>query len=91
MCLHPRFHREGESLPANTVCKLYNSLYGLKQESQQWFSKFSSVLLETGFKQSSSDNSLFIQVADGCFIALLVYVDDIVIVGNNQACIENIS
>ena len=73
------FHSEGESLLANTVCKLHKSLYGLKQASRsQWFSKFSSVMLETGFKQSSSNNSLFIQVTDGCFIALLVYVDDIV-------------
>ena len=68
----------------------YMSFYGLKQVSRQWFSKFSIVLLETGFKQSSSNNSLFIQVDDGCFIGLLFYLDDIVIIGNNQARIDNL-
>ncbi|RVW27632.1 Retrovirus-related Pol polyprotein from transposon RE1 [Vitis vinifera] len=78
----------GEPLPNDIICKLHKSLYGLKQASRQWFSKFSNVLLEIRFKHSSSNSSLFIQVNDNSFITLLIYVDDIVIVENDQDCID---
>lgn len=38
-----------------------------------------------GFKQSQSDHSLFIRIDSYAhFVALLVYVDDILIASNNQ-------
>ena len=81
------YDQKEESLPQNVVCLLHKSLYSLKQASRQWFSKFSTAIMDLGFRQSPSDHSLFIKSDNGLFIALLVYVDDVIIASNNQEAI----
>ncbi|XP_023735653.2 uncharacterized mitochondrial protein AtMg00810-like [Lactuca sativa] len=63
------------------VCKLHKSSYGLRQASRQWYSKFSSFLISQGFIQSKADYSLFYKGVGKNYVALLVYVDDIVLTG----------
>lgn len=70
------------------VCKLVKSLYGLKQAPRKWNERLTETLVENGFVQSVSDYSLFVKNKNGVFIVLLVYVDDIVITGNNQVEID---
>jgi hypothetical protein len=55
------------------------SLYGLKQASRNWYSKFSEVLIEFGFTHSTADLSLFCLHRESGSAFLLLYVDDIVI------------
>ncbi|GJV13790.1 ribonuclease H-like domain-containing protein [Tanacetum coccineum] len=64
------------------VCKLNKSLYGLKQALRQWNTKLTTALAEHGFGQSKFDYSLYTKHSGDKFIALLAYVDDIVITGN---------
>ncbi|GKD24502.1 retrovirus-related pol polyprotein from transposon RE1 [Tanacetum coccineum] len=78
------------SLPPNTVCKLKKSLYGLKQANRQWFTKLTTFLLSLGFQQSYADTSLFTLHTQNNFLTLLVYVDDILLAGNNQSLINSI-
>lgn len=76
-------HCQGESSNGSgkLVCRLNKSLYGLKQASRQWYSKFSAYVLQIGFHQSKSDHSLFIKGSGSSFMALLVYVNDIILTG----------
>ncbi|KAL0371752.1 UNVERIFIED_CONTAM: Retrovirus-related Pol polyprotein from transposon RE1 [Sesamum calycinum] len=61
------------------VCKLKESLYGLKQASSQWNIDLTSKLEAYGFKQSPHDHCLFTMRSDSCFLALIVYVDDVLL------------
>ena len=74
----------------NVVCKLKCSLYGLKQASRIWFEKFCTTLLGFSFIQSRYDLSLFIQRSLKGNVILLVYVDNIVVIGSNQEAISTI-
>lgn len=65
------------------VCRLHKSIYGLKQAPRAWFQRFSNYLLELGFVESKADYSLFIYKANGVSLMLLIYVDDIIITGND--------
>ena len=74
----------------NMVCKLKKSLYGLKQANRQWFDKLSTYLQGVGFKQSYVDTSLFTHHTASTTTSLLVYVDDIIITGNDKKFIDHI-
>jgi len=65
------------------VCRLTKSLYGLKQASKPWNEKLISFLKTLGFKQSKADNSLFIKNIKTSITVLLVYVDDIILAGDD--------
>lgn len=78
----------GVTLPPNPVCRLRKSIYGLKQASRQWYHTFSRVLLTDGFEQSHADNTLFVKLVDSVFIAVMVYVDDLVITSNSDAAVD---
>ena len=77
-----------KSAHPTTVCKLHKSLYGLKQAPRQWFAKLTSNLLTFGFKQSKADYSLFTKQTNGGYMAVLVYVDDMLIIGSSLSLIQ---
>ncbi|RVW34206.1 Retrovirus-related Pol polyprotein from transposon TNT 1-94 [Vitis vinifera] len=67
------------------------SLYGLKQAPRQWYKKFESVMGEQGYRKTTSDHCVFVQkFSDDDFVILLLYVDDILIVGRNVSRIDNL-
>ena len=82
----PGLCKQGEKV----VCKLHKSLYGLKQAPRNWFAKFSDSIKTAGFTQSHSDHSLFIQEKGTALTIVLIYVDDMIITGNNEKAIQDV-
>lgn len=63
---------------------------GLKQAPRAWFDKFRHAILSANFYQSPNDSSLFIpRTARGCTI-LLLYVDDMILSGNDAIGIKEL-
>ena len=60
-------------------------MYGLKQASRQWYAKLSDTLRDIGFQHSKNDYSLFYKQQGQSIVLLTVYVDDIVVTGNNSS------
>ncbi|RVW30627.1 Retrovirus-related Pol polyprotein from transposon RE2 [Vitis vinifera] len=84
MKLPPGFERSDPNL----VCRLRKSLYGLKQAPRCWFAKLVTALKGYGFLQSYSDYSLFTYTKGNVQINVLVYVDDLIISGNDSVALK---
>jgi hypothetical protein len=69
--------------PSWCAYKLKKALYGLKQAPHTWFEKFSIVISSLGFVSSNHDSALFVKCNDAGRIILSLYVDDIIITGDD--------
>ncbi|GKA85304.1 putative RNA-directed DNA polymerase [Tanacetum coccineum] len=69
---------------------LHKSLYDLKQAPRAWFERLSKALFDLGFKGSKTDPFLFIYLRGDTLLYILVYVDGIIVIGNNKGTIDNI-
>jgi Reverse transcriptase (RNA-dependent DNA polymerase) len=65
------------------VCKLKKALYGLKQSPRAWFGRFCLAMKSYGFNQSDSDHTLFFKRKQGKLTLLIIYVDDMIITGDD--------
>jgi hypothetical protein len=73
----------GISHDSRYVCKLKKALYSLKQAPRAWFEKFSIMISSLGFVSSSHDSTLFIKCTDVGRIILSLYVNDMIITGDD--------
>ncbi|CAL8164293.1 unnamed protein product [Prunus armeniaca] len=67
-----------------TVSKLRKALYGLKQSPRAWFGPFTMATKNNGFKQCNPDHTLFLKHRKGKVTTLIIYVDDMIITGNDK-------
>jgi hypothetical protein len=74
----------GYSVPDGMVCRLRCSLYGLKQAPRAWFERFASVVTAAGFSPSAHDPALFVHTSSRGRTLLLLYVDDMIITGDDS-------
>ena len=82
--------RPGYDHALHKVCHLRRSLYGLKQASRAQFAKFSSTISQLGFSFSSFDSALFLKKCTKGIVLLLLYIDDMIITGDDLDGITNL-
>ena len=72
------------------VCRLHKSLYGLRQSPRAWYARLHTTLLAWHLTQSQADPNLYFAHISNNTIALLVYVDDILITGSDPNLISQL-
>ncbi|KAM6575709.1 hypothetical protein CsatA_024036 [Cannabis sativa] len=73
------------------VCRLRKSLYGLKQAPRQWYKKFDSFMVDRSYKRLAADSCVYIKkFPNEKFVILLLYVDDMLIVGQDGKMINQL-
>lgn len=70
------------------VCRLHKAVYGLCQAPRCWFSKLTDALKKYGFKHSYADYSLFVYSKKGIELIVLIYVDDLLVCGNDEKIVN---
>lgn len=71
------------------VCYLKKSLYGLKQSPRQWYKRFDRFMIDLKYTRCQYDHCVYFkQLADGSFIYLLLYVDDMLIACKSKVEID---
>ena len=68
----------------NYACKLKKALYGLKQAPRAWYDKIAEFLLQSGYLVAPVDSTLFVKARDEKLAIVLVYVDGVIISGDDE-------
>jgi Reverse transcriptase (RNA-dependent DNA polymerase) len=58
------------------VCKLFKSLYGLKQAGRNWYNALCKALAKIRFKQSNNNPAIFYIYQGSNIVILACHVDD---------------
>ena len=65
------------------VCRLKKAVYGLKQSPRAWFGRFTKAIRRQDYNQAQVDHTLFYRRKNGKITILIVYVDDIILTGDD--------
>lgn len=79
-----------DSVYPDHVCSLKKAIYGLKQSPRQWYATLSSHLQLFDFQFSAADPSLMVYHSGSTILYILIYVDDILLTGNDQATLDSL-
>jgi hypothetical protein len=66
------------------VCKPKKILYGLKQSPRMWYKKCDTYMLGLGFTRRKEDHCVYFKLIGYHLIYLVLYVDDMLLIGNNK-------
>ena len=72
------------------MCKLQRSIYGLVQAYRSWNKRFDSVIKAYGFIETFGEACIYKKVSGSSLAFLILYVDDILLIGNNIEFLDSI-
>ncbi|KAL0401712.1 UNVERIFIED_CONTAM: Retrovirus-related Pol polyprotein from transposon TNT 1-94 [Sesamum latifolium] len=72
------------------VCHLQRSIYGLKQASRSWNTHFDEVIWGYDFIKNDYDPCIYKKISGSSVAYLMLYVDDILLIGNDVKMLGNI-
>jgi hypothetical protein len=67
---------------------LKKALYGLKKTPRAWYGHIDSFLTSLGFSKSKEDSNLYFKIMDNELVILLLYVDDLFLIGEENLIAE---
>ena len=76
------------STDESKVCKLQRSIYGLKQASRSWNMRFDKVIKMYGFIKNGEEPCIYKWANGPVVVFLVLYVDDILLIGNNFPALQ---
>lgn len=79
---------EGLDIGKDRVLKLNKSLYGLKRAPRCWNDKFNNFMRQNDFSRSLSDSCLYFKIDKNVKVFVLLYVDDLMILGNDTNAVK---
>ena len=62
----------------------------MKQSSRQWYLKFHETIIQLGFVANKLDNCVYVMKSESNYTILSLYVDDILLVGNDIEMLNKI-
>ena len=74
----------------NKVCLLRKSLYGTKQAARQWNKTLDDFFRSMDFVRADADPCLYTRTNDSEYSAVVVYVDDMIVVSNDSVGVRKI-
>lgn len=66
------------------MCKLWKAIYGLQQSPRAYLRRLRDFLVSIHFKESISDQSLFVFFENNIIAYFLVYIDDIILTSSSD-------
>ena len=72
------------------LCKLKRYIYGLKQASRSWNTRFDQSIKSYGFYQCPDVSSVYKKCDGSVVVFLVLYVDDILLIGNDVGVLSSV-
>ncbi|KAJ8512154.1 hypothetical protein OPV22_002588 [Ensete ventricosum] len=75
---------------SDKVCRLLRSIYGLKQAFRSWNIRFDEVIRSYDFVKNEDEPCVYRKVSGSAITFLVLYVDDILIIGNDVGMLPTV-